>query len=187
MDFLVSILLGLGLSAAVGFRIFVPALITSIAAYYGKIELAESMQWFGSLPAMVTFGVATVLEIAGYYVPFVDNLLDTVSAPMAAVCGSLLMGSTIVDMDPVIKWPVSVIAGGGLAATIQGGTSLVRLKSSGFTGGMANPVVSSAEAGFAGIISIISIFMPIAAGLVIMYLIYRIIKRKVIKRNEKEG
>ena len=78
MDFLVSILLGLGLSAAVGFRIFVPALITSIAAYYGKIELAESMQWFGSLPAMVTFGVATVLEIAGYYVPFVDNLLDTV-------------------------------------------------------------------------------------------------------------
>jgi len=106
---------------------------------------------------------------------------------MVAVWVSLLLGSTIVYMNPLIKWPVSVIAGGGLAATIQGGTSLVRLKSSGFTGGMANPVVSSAEAGFAGIISIISIFMPIAAGLVIMYLIYRIIKRKVIKRNEKEG
>lgn len=103
MEMLFNKLLGLGLSSAVGFRVFVPALITSLAAYFGKIELAESMQWMGSLPAIVTFGVATVAEIVAYYIPFVDNLLDTISVPAAAICGSLLMGSTIIEMDPLIK------------------------------------------------------------------------------------
>ena len=184
MEILFSILLGLGLSSAVGFRVFVPALITSVAAYTGKVDLAESMHWIGTIPAIITFAVATILEITAYYIPFVDNLMDSISTPAAAICGSLLMGSTIVKMDPLIKWPISIIAGGGLATTIQGGTSLIRLKSSGFTGGLANPVVSTAEAGFAGIISVISIFLPLAAAVIIIYLIYRILRKKFKKEEE---
>ena len=184
MELLFSVLLGLGLSSAVGFRVFVPALITSVAAYTGKVELAESMQWIGSIPAIVTFGVATILELVAYYIPFVDNLMDTVSTPAAPICGSLLMGSTIIEMDPLIKWPVSIIAGGGLATSIQSGNSLIRLKSSGLTGGVANPVVSTIEAGFAGIISFLSIFLLVAAGFVIVYLSYKIIQRRGSKTNE---
>ena len=101
------------------------------------------MQWIGEMPAMVTFGVATVLEITAYYVPLFDNLLDLVAATTAAICGTLLMGSTIVEMDPLIKWPISVIAGGGLAATIYGGTTMVRATSSSLTAGLGNLVVSS--------------------------------------------
>lgn len=174
LQIVLSVLLGLGLSSAVGFRIFVPALVTSVAAHYDVLQLSESMQWMGSLPAMITCGVATIVEIVGYYIPFVDNILDVVAAPAAAVCGTLLMGGTIVEMDPMIKWPISIIAGGGLASTIHGSTSLVRAKSSGFTAGLGNPLVSTLEAGIAFVLSMVSIVLPVIAGAAILWLVYKI-------------
>ena len=184
MDFslVLSIFLGLGLSSAVGFRIFVPALITSAAAYFGKIELAEGMMWMGSLPALVTFGAATVLEIGAYYIPVVDNVLDAVAAPAAAICGTLLMGSTIVEMEPLIKWPIRVIAGGGMAAAVHTGSASVRAASTGLTAGLGNPVVSTVETIIATILSILSIVLPIAAAVVIVWLIVKIIKRRRTKQ-----
>jgi len=175
-EIIASILLGLGLSSAVGFRIFVPALITSVASHFNYIELSDSMDWMGSIPAMATFGVATALEIFAYYIPFIDNALDVVAVPIAAICGSLLMGSTIIEMDPLIKWPLSIIAGGGMATAVHSGTSLVRAKSCGLTGGLGNPIVSSIEGVFAAILSVISIFLPIVAGVVILWLIFKILK-----------
>lgn len=178
MDFTVilSVLLELGLSSAVGFRIFVPALVTSVASHLGYINLAEGMQWMASYPAMVNFGVATLLEIFGYYIPFVDNILDTVAAPAAVICGTLLMGSTILEMDPLIKWPISVIAGGGLATTILGGTSLIRAKSSGFTAGLGNAIISTIEGIVSGIISITSIVLPVLSVVIILWILYIILR-----------
>jgi len=176
-----SIILGLGLSAAVGFRIFVPALITAVAGYYDAIELIESMQWMTSMPAIITLSVATIAEILAFYIPFVDNLLDTVATPAAAICGTLLMGSTIVEMEPLIKWPISIIAGGGLATAVQSGTSVVRATSSGLTAGMGNPFVSTLEAILATIMSFLSILLPVAAGAVILYITYRFIIKKRLK------
>lgn len=176
IQIILSVLLGLGLSSAVGFRIFVPALVTCVAAHYNVIELSESMRWMGTVPAIITCGVATLLEIVGYYIPFIDNGLDLIAAPAAAICGTLLMGGTIVEMDPMIKWPISIIAGGGLASTIHGSTSLVRAKSSGFTAGMANPVVSTLEAIVAFVMSIISIILPVFAAILILWLVYKIVR-----------
>ncbi len=185
MDFqlILSIILGLGLSSAVGFRIFVPALITSVGAPFNYLELADSMQWMSSIPAMVTLGVANVLEIIAYYVPVLDNALDAIATPAAAVCGTLLMGSTIMEIDPLIKWLVSIIAGGGLATTIQSGTTVVRADSTGFTAGLGSPVVSTLEAIFAIVMSIISIFLPILAGIVILWLIYKLFIQKKLRRE----
>lgn len=179
----ISILLGLGLSSAVGFRIFVPALITSVAGHYGYLQVADSMQWMVGYPAMITLGVATVIEIFGYYFPFVDNLLDTIAAPAAAVCGTLLMGSTIIELDPFIKWPISLIAGGGVAATVQSGTSTIRAASSGFTAGIGNPILSTLEAIVATILSVLSIVLPILAGVVVLWLVYKIVSMRRKKQS----
>ncbi|PYQ56518.1 MAG: DUF4126 domain-containing protein, partial [Acidobacteria bacterium] len=80
METVLSILIGLGLAAACGFRVFVPLLIMSLAsrAGVGHLALGPGFAWIGSTPALLSFAVATVLEIAGYYIPWVDNLLDTV-------------------------------------------------------------------------------------------------------------
>ena len=80
----VSIALGIGLAAAVGFRIFLPLLIASIAAYFGHLPLNENFAWLGSVTAITMLSVAAVVEGLAYYITAVDNLLDSITTPLAA-------------------------------------------------------------------------------------------------------
>ena len=115
METLLSICVGIGLAAACGFRVFVPLLLTSIAAMAGHVTLATHFQWIGTYPALITFSVATLLEVAGYYIPWVDHLLDTVATPAAIVAGTVLTASMLTDVSPLLRWSLAVIAGGGSA------------------------------------------------------------------------
>lgn len=113
-------------------------------------------------------------EIGAYYIPFVDNLLDTIAAPLAALAGTAAMASTLIDLDPMLTWGLAIIAGGGTATAMQGMTSVTRLASSVKTAGLGNPVVSTAETGTAITLSSLSIFLPIVA-LVVVVLIFVVI------------
>lgn len=175
-----SILLGIGLAASVGFRIFVPLFALSIASYYQIIPLNESWQWVGSTPAIITLGVATVVEILAYLIPWLDNLLDTIAVPLAAIAGTAVMVSTVSDLSPVITWALAIIAGGGTAAAIKGSAGAARLTSTATTGGVANPIVSTVETGTSIIMSILSIFIPLLAVIlvvIILWVLFRIYKR----------
>ncbi|MGI9544459.1 MAG: DUF4126 domain-containing protein [Cyclobacteriaceae bacterium] len=170
-----SILLGIGLSAAVGFRLFIPFLLMSIASRFGLMELSSGFDWLASTPALILLSTATVLEVGAYFIPFFDNLLDTIATPAAVVCGTIVMASTVVEMDPLIKWTMAVIAGGGAAGLIKGATATTRVASSTTTGGLGNPVVATVETGGSLVLTVLAIFIPIMAGvaavLIIVYLI----------------
>jgi len=159
----VSIALGIGLAAAVGFRVFLPLLVAAIAAYSGHLHLDDNFAWLGTLTAIATLGVAAVVEVAAYYIPAVDNLLDTVTTPLALVAGTVVSAAVITDMPPLIKWSTAIIAGGGVAAVTQGVTTLVRAKSTAFTAGLGNPVVSTVEMLAAVIIALLALLAPLAA------------------------
>jgi hypothetical protein len=159
----VSIALGIGLAAAVGFRVFLPLLVASVAAYTGHLHLDENFAWLGSLTAIVMLSVAALVEVAAYYIPAVDNLLDTVTAPLALVAGTIVSAAVIADMPPLIKWSTAIIAGGGVAAITQGVTTLVRAKSTAFTAGLGNPVVSTVEMVAAAVISLLALLAPLVA------------------------
>src|SRR5574338_1039285 len=146
-EIILTVLMGIGLSAASGFRIFVPFLVISIASISGNLTLADSFGWIGTVPALITFSVATVLEIAGYFIPWVDNILDTIATPTAVIAGIILTASVITGMSPMLKWTLAIIAGGGVAAAIQAITGVTRVTSTATNGGLGNPVVSSAELG----------------------------------------
>ncbi|HVS65738.1 MAG TPA: DUF4126 domain-containing protein [Thermoanaerobaculia bacterium] len=165
MEVLLSICLGFGLSAACGFRIFVPFLIMSIASRAGHLDLAASFDWLASDAAIVTFAVAAVLEIGAYFVPWVDNLLDSAATPTAVVAGVLASAATIDGTSPLVGWTLAVIGGGGLAGLIQGGTTLLRGASSLMTAGFGNPIVSSAEAGGAVTLASLAILVPVVAAM----------------------
>jgi len=158
-----SIFLGIGLAASVGFRVFVPLFALSLASYFNVWELNESWEWIGSLAAVITLGVATIVEIFAYYIPYVDNLLDTIAVPLAAIAGTAVMVSTVADLSPVVTWAMAIIAGGGTAAAIKGTTSGTRLASTATTGGIANPIVSTVETGTSVAMSALSIFIPVLA------------------------
>jgi len=187
-EVLISIFLGIGLAAAVGFRVFLPLLILSLAGYYDVISLNESWQWIGSLTAVITLGVATLIEIFGYYIPWFDNILDTIALPLATLAGTAVMVATITNLDPVITWALAIIAGGGTAAAIKGNASAARLTSSTTTAGFANPILTTVETGISTLMSILSIFVPIIAFilvLVLFFIIFRFYKKLRKKRLSK--
>ncbi len=172
-DTIISIFLGIGLAASAGFRVFLPLFALSLAAFFGVWDLNENWQWIGSLMAVVVFGVATLVEIFAYFIPWVDNALDSIAVPLAAIAGTAVMVSTVADLDPVITWTLAIIAGGGTATAIKGANAAGRLTSTATTGGVGNPVVATIETGTAFAVSTASILVPpIAAILVIIILIF---------------
>ncbi|MFD0861523.1 DUF4126 domain-containing protein [Sungkyunkwania multivorans] len=177
---LISIFLGVGLAASVGFRVFVPLFALSLAGFYDVIPLNDSWEWVGSLAAVIALGVATIVEIFAYYIPWVDNLLDTIAVPLAAIAGTAVVVATAADLDPVVTWALAIIAGGGTATAIKGTTSAARLTSTATTGGVANPVVSTVETATASVMSVASIFVPIIA--IILVVLIAILFRKVYRK-----
>lgn len=158
-----SIALGVGLAAAVGFRVFLPLLIASIAAHTGHLQLDEHFAWLGSVYALTMLAVAATAEVLAYYIPAVDNLLDSITTPLALVAGACVAAAVITDLPPLIRWSTAVIAGGGMAAVTQGVTTMVRAKSTAFTAGLANPVVSTFEMIAAALVSVLALLAPLLA------------------------
>ena len=172
-----GILIGIGLSAACGFRIFIPLLIMSIASATGNIELSESMSWLSSYPAIIALSVASILEVMAYLIPFVDNLLDIIAGPAAVLAGTIATASFITEMSPFVKWSVAIIAGGGVAASVQSATTMARASSSAATAGLGNIIVSIGEIFGAVFLSVLAILFPVIAFFsVLALLIYFFVK-----------
>ena len=168
MEWMLGIAIGIGLAAACGFRVFLPPLVLSVAALSGHLYLAPGFQWMGTWPALTAFAVATALEVAAYYIPWVDNLLDTAATPIAVVAGIVMAASCITDVSPFLKWTLAVIAGGGAAGLVQILTVKTRALSSLFTGGLANWVVSTVETVSSTVLSILVVLIPLFAFILLM-------------------
>ena len=176
IETIISICLGVGLSASVGFRVFLPLFALSLASYFDLWQLNESWQWIGSTTALITLGVATLIETFAYFIPYIDNLLDSIAVPLAAFAGTAVMLSTVADLSPVVTWSLAIIAGGGTAAAIAGTSSTTRLASTVTTGGLGNPIVSTLETGTSLVMSVVSIFLPILAGILVIFILFVIFK-----------
>lgn len=169
---LISIFLGIGLAASVGFRVFLPLFALSLASYFGLWELNDNWGWLGSLSAVIAFGVAMLIEIGAYFIPWVDNLLDSIAVPLAAIAGTAVMVATVANLDPLVTWSLAIIAGGGTAMAIKGTAATGRLVSTGATAGMANPLVSIVETGSAALVTLASLFAPVLAAILVLFIFF---------------
>lgn len=185
---ILSIFLGIGLSASAGFRVFLPLFALSLAAYFDVWDLNASWSWVGSTTAIITLGIATVVEIAAYYIPVIDNLLDTIAIPLATLAGTAVMVSTVVDLSPALTWVLAIIAGGGTAVAVKSSASVTRLGSTVSTAGFGNPVVSTIETGTSMFLSLIAIFLPILAVILVSFILYIVFKLyKKLKPNKSKS
>jgi hypothetical protein len=170
-DVALSIVLGIGLAAATGFRVFLPMLIVSGAAYTGHLPLSDSFAWLGTPSALTMLSVAAIVEILAYYIPGVDNLLDTLATPAALVAGTVVSAAVMTDVPPMAKWTAAIIAGGGIAGVTQGLTATLRANSTVWTGGLGNLIIATAELVGAVIVSFLALVAPaVAIALVILFL-----------------
>lgn len=185
-ELFISIFLGVGLAAAVGFRVFLPLLALSLSGYLEYIPLNENWLWLGSLTAVITLSIATIVEVCGYYIPWIDNVLDTIALPLATLAGTVVIVATVSELSPFVTWALAIIAGGGTAAVIKGNSAAARLTSTSTTGGLANPVLTTVETGISGFMAIASIFIPVLAFIFVI-LLFIIIFRFYKKLRKKDS
>ena len=163
LDILIASSLGLGLAAASGFRVFIPPFLYGLSLRFDILPISIPMsgisEWIASDIGLIILGAAMIVEILGYYIPWIDNLLDTIASPAAIIAGVMMMSSTLSDTHPALQWGASIIAGGSVSGTIQIGTVATRAASTATTGGIGNPVVSTLEAGACIVCTILAILL----------------------------
>jgi len=177
MDSMVGVGVGLGLAAAAGFRIFIPLLALGIGAATGKLPLASGFEWVASTPALIAFGTAALLEVLGYFIPYVDHLLDVVATPAAVGAGMLATAALATELPPLLKWSAVIIGGGGLAGLVQGATALLRLKSTALTGGAGNPAVATFELFGSVTMIIVAVVLPLLAVGLALFLVVAVFRK----------
>jgi hypothetical protein len=181
MEALLSVLTGIGVAAACGFRVFIPLLALGLAGRFGALPLNDSFSMLASLPALIALGTAAGLELVAYYVPWLDNLLDVAAAPAAVVAGVLASAAAITDLPPVLAWGIALIGGGGAAGLLHGATALLRLKSTALTGGTANPAVSTVELVGSLVTSALALLVPVVCAILLVVVIAWMLRQRMIK------
>lgn len=190
-QFIPLVALAVCLSAACGCKIFLPPFILGLLAYFGYWDISDpNLVWLGSLSALIILGVATFVEICAYYIPYIDNLLDTIAAPAAVIAGVLLSSTILSNYDPAIKWGVAILAGGGASGLVQGSTMALRAASTGLTGGLGNFVVATFEIIFAILLTLFGVLLPVIGVLFVVGLLYlfylgiKNLKNKIMEKKQ---
>ena len=178
-----SLMLGVGLSAASGFRVFVPFLGISIASFAGHLTLAPGFEWMGSWPALLAFGMATILEIAVYFVPWIDNITDAFATPLAIVAGTILTASQIGEMSHLLQWSLAIIAGGGVCGVVQMGTVAIRAVSTGTTGGFGNFLVATLELIAAVVVTVLAVVLPVVGIIAVVWITYKMLRKIIASKS----
>lgn len=173
METLVSLLIGISLSAAAGFRLLVPFLVMSVAAIFGHLPLAKNLEWLDTYPALEGLGVAVALETLIYYIPWLDHFLDMIALPTAMIAGTMITAAFGSDLhlQPFWQWSLAIIAGGGTAGAMKGLSGLTRIFSTATTGGLANFIVTSLELLGALLLSVLAVAVPAIATAILSMLL----------------
>lgn len=166
-DVVFAVLAGVGIAAACGLRAFLPLLALAVASHFGAVHLSAKADWLGSLPAITTLGVATLLELLADKVPVVDHALDVAATFVRPAAAAVAAWATFGTVNPALAFAAALILGGG-ALGIHLAKAKARLGSTILTLGHANPVISMVEDGIAAALSALAVLAPIAAALLVL-------------------
>jgi len=186
---IMATLMGISLAAASGFRVFLPPFLLSLAARFNVVWfldidlLGTQFEFFTSTLSIVVLGIATVAEFAAFYAPWIDNALDTIATPASIMAGVAMTAIVLEGNDPIIQWTVAIVAGGGVAATIQSATVATRGLSSTFTFGLGNSAVATGENVASVALTLIAILIPFLSALFVLLIVTLLLR---MKRKKKE-
>src|ERR1043165_2731688 len=153
-DTLLALCVGIGLSAACGFRVFVPMLVMSVAARSGMLHLGPGFAWLATWPALLALGTASVLEIGASCIPWVDHAVDVAATPAALVAGTLATVAQFDGAGGMASWAAGLILGGGAAGATHLLNASTRAVSTVTTAGTANPLLSLLQAAASFLLSL---------------------------------
>ncbi len=166
-----ALLAGISLSAASGLRVFLPLLALGLAVRLGWMDVGEGFLWLADDPVLIVLAIAAAVEIGTYYIPLVDNLLDLVATPAAMAGGTIIVSSLLPEMNPIGQWTAAALLGGGSAGIVQGASVVGRGLSTTSSGGLANPLFSTAETGTSLLVIALTLLIPVIFGLIVVGLL----------------
>jgi hypothetical protein len=170
LNMLLPVATGIALAAAAGFRAFVPLLAAGLAIHFGWVEPARGFDWLGEPVVLVALGIATAAEIAAYYLPGVDHVLDLLGAPVAVIAGIVAAAGVMVGLPDWLRWLTAIGAGGAIATAGHALNAVGRAKTGAVSGGIGNPAYSTAELASSILVSALAVVLPVLAVLVLVAL-----------------
>ncbi len=188
---IVAALVGLSLASASGFRVFLPPFILSLAVRTDILDTyipdlsGTEFAIFDSNAAVVVLGIACLAEFGAYYVPWLDNILDTIATPAAVVSGVGMTSIALVGSDPIIQWSFAIIAGGGSAGVIQVATVAIRGLSSTITLGFGNSFVASGENIASVILTFAALIAPLLAAIFAIFIVVLLVRQSIKITGDK--
>lgn len=201
MEILLALIVGLSLAAASGLRVFIPLLALSTAAHLHLLHLPPQLHWIASPYAIAGFALAAALEIAAYYIPWLDHLLDTLTTPLATGAGALLAASqlhapllhaldsssTPAHSASILSAAIAALAGAAIAGSVQLSTVTLRAGSTASTAGLANPILASLENALASILSVLAVAVPILLAILLLAAVALLIARHRRRARSRAG
>ncbi len=163
-----ELLSGLGLALPAGLNAYIPLLGVALAdRYTGLVQLAEPYDIVSSPGVIALLVVLLVFEMVADKVPLIDHLNDVVQTAVRPASGAIVMMATTdstQSINPVLAMSAGLLLAGGVHFLKASFRTLVTAA----TGGIGNPIVSSAEDGVAISMTIVAIIAPILiAGVLI--------------------
>jgi hypothetical protein len=162
MDALAGVLTAFGLSASAGLNAYIPLLIISLLAKFTDlITLSSPWDTLESPWIIALLLVLILIEFFADKVPAVNHVNDAIQTFVRPVAGALLFAASakvITNVHPII----SLAAGLLVAGSVHAVKSLaVRPAVTATTGGVGNVPVSIMEDIVSGVVSILSIVIPV--------------------------
>ncbi|SMB95763.1 DUF4126 domain-containing protein [Deinococcus hopiensis] len=163
MELLSGLLSSLGLSGAAGLNAYIPLLVVGLLSRFGVVHLAAPYDLLGSEWALLGVTVIGALDFVGDKVPGVDHALHVFGGVVNAAAGAVLFAaqSGIAHVPPSLSLALGLLVAGGVHAT----RAAVRPVATATTGGLGNPVLSTAEDGASLTLSLLAVFAPVFAAL----------------------
>lgn len=163
MELLSGLLSSLGLSGAAGLNAYIPLLVVGLLSRSGVLHLSAPYDLLGNPWVLLGVGVLGLLDFVGDKIPGVDHALHLIGGVVNAAAGAVLFAAQagIADVPPALSLALGLLVAGGVHTT----RAAIRPLATATTGGLANPVVSTAEDGASLTLSLLAVFAPLLAAL----------------------
>jgi len=191
----IEFLIGSSLAASAGLNAWMPLFLLGLAdRFLPAVSLPAGWSWISSDIALWILGALLVLEIIADKIPALDSVNDVVQSVLRPASGGIVFGAgasaqTVAVDDPSTffsehTW-VPVVTGIVIALIVHVTKAVARLTANTVTGGLAAPVLSTAEDGASFLLAFLAIIVPILAGLLLLGLVIATVA--LLRRRRRRG
>jgi hypothetical protein len=175
-----------GLASSAGLNAYIPLLMVALAARFPLnsplLNLSEPYDMIGSWWGIGILTILLLIEMTVDKIPAVDTLNDGIQTFIRPAAGAVLFAANanvITDIHPALALGAGLILAGGVHATKVAARPLVTAA----TVGTGNWLVSIVEDIISFFVSLLSILLPLLAGLVALALVIYAIR--LYRRRKK--